>query len=151
MLLEGSESEQLLSGRDTQFAVNIFVVIFQRIFFDPGDLHNLSGTSAVQIQLIDAVLCRSQAVQIGNEEFVLFRNDFLHVLTGQPPESSLCQFILLQRFFVGGFGPLCFFLCRLSGCLQKLNLLVEKGIFRFQEGEEVINFLNSQLVVIFFL
>ena len=69
MLLEGSESEQLLSGGDTQFAVNIFVVIFQRIFFDPGDLHNLSGTSAVQIQLIDTVFCGRKSIQVTDEVF----------------------------------------------------------------------------------
>ena len=43
MLLQCRKAQHLLSGRDTQFAVNVFVVVFQCIFGNPKDFCNLFG------------------------------------------------------------------------------------------------------------
>ena len=43
MLLQRREAQHLFSGRDTQFAVNVFVVVFQCIFGNTQDLCDLFG------------------------------------------------------------------------------------------------------------
>ena len=43
MLLQGRKTKHLLSGGDAQFAVYVFVVVFQRVFGNTEDLRDLLG------------------------------------------------------------------------------------------------------------
>lgn len=83
MLFQRREAQHLLSRGDSQFAVYVFIVVFQRILGDSEEFHDLSGVLSGQIQLVDPVFRCGQRPQITEEEFVFLQHD-LPLLGGEP-------------------------------------------------------------------
>ena len=104
VLLQRGEAEHLLSGGDTQLAVNVFVVVFQRVGGDSQLLGDLLGVVAGQIQLIDLMLRGSQGTKIAEEEFIFLQNDLPVLGSGELLQFSLHQIQLPQSRFVIPLG-----------------------------------------------
>lgn len=124
--------QQLLTGFDTQLAVDIFIVVLQGIFGNAKLADNIFGRAALYIKVEDVLLLRCQRSQIIDKHLIavgvygfqlLFDSFFQRSLSKVELLLCLLAFLLsLQLFLLRLFHLQAYLLnlfCRAASCSSR--------------------------------